>query len=130
MHVEGGADWGGRVWRADGGARRDRKAALEAALEDALTLILSIVNSKRDHIPPVVTQDTVTFPFEISIEGCAPCRAARRVTCRGPADRPLSYVPRDLTRCARAPELSGPSLPPSLTPPRPSPPWLQEREQL
>jgi len=53
----------------DGGARRDRKAALEAALEDALTLILSIVNSKRDHIPPVVTQDTVTFPFEISIEG-------------------------------------------------------------
>lgn len=46
-----------------------RSAQLEAALEEVLTLIVSNVNSKRDHIPPVVTQEIVTFPFEISIQG-------------------------------------------------------------
>mmetsp|Transcript_37560 Transcript_37560/g.67282 ORF Transcript_37560/g.67282 Transcript_37560/m.67282 type:complete len:210 (-) Transcript_37560:324-953(-) len=46
-----------------------RKEHLVSALEDVLTLIVSTVNTKRDHIPPVVTQEIVTFPFEISIEG-------------------------------------------------------------
>eukprot|EP00951_Prasinocladus_malaysianus_P042174 scaffold506966_cov43-Prasinocladus_malaysianus.AAC.1 len=46
-----------------------RKAQLEHAVEEALTLIVSAVNTKRDHIPPVVSADIVTFPYEISIAG-------------------------------------------------------------
>mmetsp|Transcript_11355 Transcript_11355/g.32240 ORF Transcript_11355/g.32240 Transcript_11355/m.32240 type:complete len:217 (+) Transcript_11355:702-1352(+) len=46
-----------------------RKAELEAALEETLTLIVSAVNTKRDHIPPVVSAEMVAFPYEISVSG-------------------------------------------------------------
>eukprot|EP00249_Psilotum_nudum_P004679 c18187_g1_i1 orf=260-916(-) len=42
-------------------------AALEMALRDELYHILQLVNEKKDHIPPVINFDVVSFPFEISI---------------------------------------------------------------
>lgn len=48
-----------------------RAARLQSALEDRLAEIVRTVNAKREHIPPVVSAATVTFPFDISIAGCA-----------------------------------------------------------
>uniref|UniRef100_A0A7I4F0Z5 Autophagy-related protein 101 n=1 Tax=Physcomitrium patens TaxID=3218 RepID=A0A7I4F0Z5_PHYPA len=48
--------------------RQRRNATLEAALRDVIIEVLSIVNEKKDHIPPVQQPDVVvSFPFEISI---------------------------------------------------------------
>eukprot|EP00271_Cylindrocystis_brebissonii_P013500 TRINITY_DN33361_c0_g1_i1.p1 TRINITY_DN33361_c0_g1~~TRINITY_DN33361_c0_g1_i1.p1 ORF type:complete len:247 (+),score=49.62 TRINITY_DN33361_c0_g1_i1:321-1061(+) len=47
--------------------RRQRTAALEAELRDVLLQVLFIVNEKRDHIPPVVSADVASFPYEITI---------------------------------------------------------------
>lgn len=44
-----------------------RAARLQSALEDRLQAIVKTVNSRREHIPPVVSAATVTFPFDISI---------------------------------------------------------------
>lgn len=33
------------------------------------------VNEKRDHIPPVVSGSAVTFPFAITVAGCAPAHS-------------------------------------------------------
>ncbi len=50
--------------------RIQRSAALQADLEERLAEIVRSVNERKDHIPPVVSSATVTFPFEISIAGC------------------------------------------------------------
>mmetsp|Transcript_4206 Transcript_4206/g.12149 ORF Transcript_4206/g.12149 Transcript_4206/m.12149 type:complete len:214 (-) Transcript_4206:1524-2165(-) len=49
--------------------RTQRRARLQSALEDRLTHIVALVNSKKEHIPPVVSQATVTYPFDITIAG-------------------------------------------------------------
>ena len=51
--------------------RAQHSAQLLAELEECVAAIVSAVNQKRDHIPPVVSSQTVTFPFEIAIRGCA-----------------------------------------------------------
>ena len=53
-------------------ARSKRSAALQAELEARLAEIVRSVNERKDHIPPVVSPATVTFPFEIAIAGCVP----------------------------------------------------------
>lgn len=40
-----------------------------SSLEAALAAITRCVNEKRDHIPPVVSSSTVTFPFDITMTG-------------------------------------------------------------
>jgi len=50
-------------------ARAQRQAKLQAALEELLTAIVRIVNDKKEHIPPVVSANTLTFPFDISVLG-------------------------------------------------------------
>eukprot|EP00899_Mesostigma_viride_P017893 jgi/Mesvir1/26104/Mv06823-RA.1 len=44
-----------------------RHRTLEPALRNTLTQILKIVNEKKDHIPPVVSSDVASFPYQISI---------------------------------------------------------------
>lgn len=41
-----------------------------------MAAIVGAVNEKKDHIPPVVSSQAVTFPFEIAIRGCGACRRA------------------------------------------------------
>lgn len=47
--------------------RNARHAALELALRDVLFQIIRLVNEKKDHIPPVLNTDVVSFPYEITI---------------------------------------------------------------
>ena len=49
--------------------RSQRQVKLQSALEDLLLTIVRIVNEKKEHIPPVVSANTLTFPFDISIAG-------------------------------------------------------------
>ena len=51
--------------------RARRSAQLLAELEECVEAIVAAVNKKKDHIPPVVSSQAVTFPFEIAIRGCA-----------------------------------------------------------
>ena len=63
--------------------RGKRSAALQGELEDRLTEVVRSVNERKDHIPPVVSPATVTFPFEIALAGCAPAGwSAWWVQCR------------------------------------------------
>jgi hypothetical protein len=55
-------------------ARRRRKAELQEDIEAALRAIVAAVNVKKDHIPPVVSAATLTFPFDVSISGYDPSR--------------------------------------------------------
>ena len=48
-----------------------RQARLQSAVEGLVTAVVRAVNDKRHHIPPVVSSSTVTFPFDISMSGCA-----------------------------------------------------------
>lgn len=48
-------------------ASEERRRRLEAALQDAMVRILTIVNEKKDHIPPVLSAQVASFSFEISI---------------------------------------------------------------
>lgn len=50
-------------------ARSQRMSKAQRALEELMTLVVRFVNDKKDHIPPVVSSSTITFPFEISISG-------------------------------------------------------------
>jgi len=50
-------------------ARQQRKVKLQAALEELLTAIVRLVNDKKEHIPPVVSANTLTFPFDVSVVG-------------------------------------------------------------
>lgn len=45
----------------------ERQVRLQSLLRVVLTQILKHVNDKKEHIPPVVSSDTVTFPYEINI---------------------------------------------------------------
>ncbi len=54
-----------------GAVRSKRSAALQGELEARLAEVVRAVNERKDHIPPVVSPATVTFPFEIAIAGCA-----------------------------------------------------------
>eukprot|EP00877_Chromochloris_zofingiensis_P011959 jgi/Chrzof1/7016/Cz02g07220.t1 len=50
-------------------ARSLRQSKLQGSVEELLTAIVRSVNDKKDHIPPVVSASTITFPFDISISG-------------------------------------------------------------
>lgn len=50
-------------------ARAKRKQALQSQLEASLSSIITAVNTKRDHIPPVVSGAALTFPFDVTVEG-------------------------------------------------------------
>ncbi len=45
----------------------DRQRQLQNLLRATITEILTHVNDKREHIPPVVSSEAVTFPYEITI---------------------------------------------------------------
>jgi len=45
----------------------ERQVRLHSLLRNALTQILTHVSDKKEHIPPVVSSDAVTFPYEINI---------------------------------------------------------------
>ena len=45
-----------------------RKQALQTQIELCLTHIITAVNEKRDHIPPVVSGNALTFPFEVTVD--------------------------------------------------------------
>lgn len=47
--------------------RTKRDTALETSLREVLFQILQLVNDKKDHIPPVLNSEIVSFPYEISI---------------------------------------------------------------
>eukprot|EP00898_Chlorokybus_atmophyticus_P003468 jgi/Chlat1/4121/Chrsp269S03956 len=47
--------------------RTRRHKALEEALSDVLLQILRVANDKREHIPPVVSPEVATFPYELTI---------------------------------------------------------------
>eukprot|EP00242_Pyramimonas_sp_CCMP2087_P013653 CAMPEP_0198200402 /NCGR_PEP_ID=MMETSP1445-20131203/3417_1 /TAXON_ID=36898 /ORGANISM="Pyramimonas sp., Strain CCMP2087" /LENGTH=173 /DNA_ID=CAMNT_0043870459 /DNA_START=395 /DNA_END=916 /DNA_ORIENTATION=- len=44
-----------------------RHVALEAAVREAVLEVLTLVGHKKEHIPPVVSSDTVCFPYEITL---------------------------------------------------------------
>lgn len=46
-----------------------RHAKLQAAMEGLMAFLIQTISVKKDHIPPVVSTSTVTFPFDISIAG-------------------------------------------------------------
>lgn len=48
-------------------ARARRRALLQSTLEGALQNIVTAVNEKREHIPPVVSGAALTFPFDVSV---------------------------------------------------------------
>ncbi|KAK9803935.1 hypothetical protein WJX72_006313 [[Myrmecia] bisecta] len=50
-------------------ARAKRHARLQAAVEELMDQIIRTVNDKKDHVPPVVSASTVTFPFDVTIAG-------------------------------------------------------------
>ncbi|MEW5304759.1 MAG: hypothetical protein WDW36_007348 [Sanguina aurantia] len=49
-------------------SRAQRQLKLQRAVEGAMTYIVHGVNTKRDHIPPVMSS-SVTFPFAITFSG-------------------------------------------------------------
>lgn len=68
----------GRLQQRKCAVRQQRHSRLESALESLLTHIVRLVNEKKEHVPPVVVSNTLTFPFDISIAGCVTLLA---VTC-------------------------------------------------
>ncbi|KAK9837832.1 hypothetical protein WJX74_005939 [Apatococcus lobatus] len=46
-----------------------RHAKLQSAMEGLMASLIQTISVKKDHIPPVVSTNTVTFPFDISIAG-------------------------------------------------------------
>lgn len=49
--------------------REQRSLELQDVLRGAVQHALGLVNEKRDHIPPVVSADVVSFPFDIGLPG-------------------------------------------------------------
>jgi len=45
----------------------EKQVRLQGLLRAILMQILQHVNNKKEHIPPVVSSDAVTFPYEISV---------------------------------------------------------------
>ena len=48
-------------------AGSSQQARLQARLEEVLTLIVRIVNDNKDHIPPVVSNAVLPFPYELKV---------------------------------------------------------------
>jgi autophagy-related protein 101 len=48
--------------------RAKQKQILQTQIESCLTQIITAVNDKRDHIPPVVSEKALTFPFEVTVD--------------------------------------------------------------
>ena len=46
-----------------------RHAKLQSSMEGLMAFLIKTISEKKDHIPPVVSSNTVTFPFDISIAG-------------------------------------------------------------
>ena len=53
-----------------------RRARLQTQLEEIITLIVHTVNDNKDHIPPVVNNNVLPFPYELKVGQCAPHHAA------------------------------------------------------
>ena len=51
--------------------RAQRHAKLQTAVEELLGHIIKTVNEKKEHIPPVLSPHTLTFPFDITVAGYA-----------------------------------------------------------
>ena len=49
--------------------REAKSAELQQTIVAATQHVLGIVNERKDHIPPVVSADVVSFPYEISLPG-------------------------------------------------------------
>lgn len=47
--------------------RARQKAKLQSTLEECLDVILDTTSSKREHLPPVDSRETLTYPFDISL---------------------------------------------------------------
>mmetsp|Transcript_28840 Transcript_28840/g.63170 ORF Transcript_28840/g.63170 Transcript_28840/m.63170 type:complete len:203 (-) Transcript_28840:509-1117(-) len=47
--------------------RVQRHRLLEESLQAALLALLKLVGERKEHIPPVVSSDTVCFPYEITL---------------------------------------------------------------
>jgi len=45
----------------------ERQKRLQDLLRETLAMVLRHVNEKREHIPPVVSSEAVTFPYEIAV---------------------------------------------------------------
>lgn len=59
----GGGGGGGGSW--GGGA----PAEARGSLGEVLDRVARVVNERKDHIPPVMNSEVVTFPFDISVTG-------------------------------------------------------------
>ena len=49
--------------------REANSAELQQTIVAATQHVLGLVNERKDHIPPVVSADVVSFPYEISLPG-------------------------------------------------------------
>jgi autophagy-related protein 101 len=49
-------------------SRASQKHTLQQQIEACLVHIITAVNENRDHIPPVVSGNALTFPFEVTID--------------------------------------------------------------
>jgi len=67
VRSEEGASAGSSSTGAGGSASEAARAELEARLNEVLMHIVRVVNDKKEHIPPVVSKSTESFPFEISV---------------------------------------------------------------
>uniref|UniRef100_A0A7S0X740 Autophagy-related protein 101 n=1 Tax=Mantoniella antarctica TaxID=81844 RepID=A0A7S0X740_9CHLO len=53
-----------------GMAEREQKSMeLQDMLQGAMQHVVGLVNERKDHIPPVVSADVVSFPYEITLPG-------------------------------------------------------------
>lgn len=46
----------------------DRQREIEAEVEVLLSKVIDNLNRRRDHIPPVVAERSLTYPFDITVE--------------------------------------------------------------
>jgi hypothetical protein len=49
--------------------REANSAQLQHTIVAATQHVIGLVNERKDHIPPVVSSEVVSFPYEISLPG-------------------------------------------------------------
>ena len=47
--------------------REQKSLELQDKLQGAIQHVVGLVNERKEHIPPVVSADVVSFPYEITI---------------------------------------------------------------
>ena len=58
-------EFSGLVFRVLGHA--ERRASVESSLREVIFQVLRCVNESKDHIPPSLSSDIASFPFEITV---------------------------------------------------------------